>query len=163
MQCEEKTVFKFKELSKDAKQSAIEHYANGNLDYDWWDGIYEDAASMGLEITSFDLDRSKHAEGKFIWTEQKVASAILALHGEDCETYKTSAKFLATAVLFDQNDTEDENMDKWTALCEHFLKDILNNYADMLQSECDYLQSAEAITETILANDYDFDEDGNMV
>ena len=97
------------------------------MDYDWWEGTYEDAAGIGLEITGFDTDRNKHATGKFNWTEQKVAHAILAQHGETCETYKTAVKFLAQAVLMDTADwhNSDEGTDEWIALCEDFLKDIL--------------------------------------
>ena len=44
---EEKTEFKFSELSDTAKDTAREaHTGPGYLDYDWWDHTYEDAVRM---------------------------------------------------------------------------------------------------------------------
>ena len=47
-------VFKFDELSEKAQETAIERYREGNLDYEWWDFVYEDATTiaglMGIEI-----------------------------------------------------------------------------------------------------------------
>lgn len=46
---------------------------------------------------------------------------------------------------------------------KQFLKDILYYYADYLQKECNYLQTEQAIKETLIANDYEFLSDGKMV
>jgi len=52
---EEKTEFKFDELSERAKERARENYTSGDYPgYDWWDGVYDDAVHMarllGIEI-----------------------------------------------------------------------------------------------------------------
>ena len=45
---EEKTEFKFEELSERAKQKAREEYTSGDYPgHDWWDDVYEDAVRMG--------------------------------------------------------------------------------------------------------------------
>jgi hypothetical protein len=48
------TVYTFAELSDRAKEKARDAYREGNLDYDWWDGVYTDAIDMaaliGIEI-----------------------------------------------------------------------------------------------------------------
>lgn len=45
---EEKTEFKFGELSERAKQKAREKYTSGDYLVDeWWDGVYEDAVRIG--------------------------------------------------------------------------------------------------------------------
>jgi len=36
-------LYQFNELSESAKQTAIEWYRSVNLDYDWWEFIYDDA------------------------------------------------------------------------------------------------------------------------
>jgi len=50
----ETTVYKFSELSDRAKERARDWFRQGNLDYDWWDFIYEDAATiadlMGIDL-----------------------------------------------------------------------------------------------------------------
>lgn len=52
---EEKTEFKFDELSEHAKERARENYTSGDYPgYEWWDAIYDDAVRMarllGIEI-----------------------------------------------------------------------------------------------------------------
>ena len=44
-----------------------------------------------------------------------------------------------------------------------FVKELLNAYWKILYDDYEYLTSEEAIKETIEANEYDFDEDGNLV
>lgn len=54
MRVMETTVYKFGELSDRAKERARDWFRQGNLDYDWWDFIYEDAATiaglMGIDL-----------------------------------------------------------------------------------------------------------------
>jgi hypothetical protein len=58
-----------------------------DFDHDWWQTTYEDAENMGLKITSFDLDRNRHAKGCFITNAMECAESILRDHGETCDTY----------------------------------------------------------------------------
>lgn len=50
----ETTVFKFDELSDTAKEKARKRFRDGALDYDWWEYVYEDAATiadlMGIDL-----------------------------------------------------------------------------------------------------------------
>jgi hypothetical protein len=43
-----------------------------------------------------------------------------------------------------------------------FLKSLLEDYRIILSKEYDYLTSRESIIETIEANEYEFDENGNI-
>jgi hypothetical protein len=162
-------VYQFNELTEQAKQTAIEQFSGINVDYEWWDSIYDDAKTIGLKITSFDLDRNRHAKGEFILAANEVAQNIFTNHGEDCDTYKTAKTFMETwEPVF--NEYMDENSDKYESADseqllqnfeEDFLNDLLEDYSIMLQNECEYLQSDEAIIDTIEANEYDFTKDGN--
>jgi len=58
-------VFKYDELSDEAKSVARDWYRQGGLDYEWWDCIYEDAARFGIKIKGFELDRSWNLEAEF--------------------------------------------------------------------------------------------------
>ena len=51
-------LYQFSELSDEAKEKAISNLSDINVDFDWWTNTYEDAARIGLKITSFDLDRN---------------------------------------------------------------------------------------------------------
>jgi hypothetical protein len=147
-------LYKFNELSESAKEKAIESLSDINVYHDWWQFIYEDAENIGLKITSFDLDRNRHAEGEFTGYAIDTAKDILEEHGKDCETYKTAEKFMS-----DYYNTLDEDIEE---LEEEFLKSLLEDYSIMLQTECDYLMSEKAIIETIEANEYEFTQDGKL-
>lgn len=164
------TLYEFNELDERAKEKARDWWREGGLDWEWWDNTYDDAKQIGLEITSFDLDRNKHAKGKFVDDAEYCAKAIIENHGETCETYKTAKAFLqrldslATEYPEDSEgyrgaDYEDEKQTEE----EEFLHLLLQDYASMLQQECDYLQSDEHIDEMIKINEYTFTEEGNRL
>lgn len=57
---EEKTEFKFSELSDRAKDKARGEYRSGDYPgYDWWDGVYEDAVRMGALI-GIEISTTQH-------------------------------------------------------------------------------------------------------
>jgi len=151
-------LYKFDELSEAAQQNAINKLSDINVDYDWWESTYQDAQSIGLKITSFDLDRNRHADGHFLKSSLEVAELIKENHGESCNTYSLADGFLAA---YDNilNDEENQDLDE---VENEFLKELLEEYSIILQNESEYLQSDDAIKETILANDYDFTENGKL-
>jgi hypothetical protein len=167
-------LYQFSELSEEAKQKAIEKLFDINVDFNWWEGIYDDAEQIGLKLKYFDLNSNKHCTGEFVSSALECSELIMHNHGETCDTYKTASQFIKdyedlvtkysdginTAKVAEGNesgfDYEAEDLE------EEFLESILKDYATILQNECDYLQSEEAIIETIEANDYYFDENGNL-
>lgn len=163
-------LYKFSELSEDAKENAINKYSDINVSHDWWESTYEDAANAGIKITSFDLDRNRNAKGEFLLSACEVAQNIINNHGETCETYKTAVNFMSKwQPVFNDYMNEDsekyesqESEDTLTEIENDFLSEILEDYSILLQNECEYLQSDEAIIETIEDNDYDFTENGKL-
>lgn len=161
-------LFSFDELSEDAKQTAINSHLDINVFCDWWQNTYQDAENIGLKITSFDLDRNRHAKGHFILSACEVAQNIINTHGENCETYKTAANFLEDfnplfAEYLDESSEHYESSEREGKLQDleaDFLDSLLEDYSIILQNECDYLQSEEAIKETLIANEYEFLESG---
>lgn len=149
-------VFKFAELSEEAQETAIERYREGNLDYDWWDCTYDDAATIGLEITGFDIDRGSYCEGDMTESPGDVARLIMENHGPMCETYKDAVSFLKEVESWD-----DESQAFEEAAIE-FERTIKEDYRIILSKEYDYLQSDEVIKESIEANDYEFTAEGKM-
>lgn len=164
-------LYKFNELSEHAKKKAIEWFekVGGNIDNEWWDTMYEDAANVGIKITAFNLDRGSYCKGGFIEDALHTANKIKEDHGEQCETYKTAVTFLAErdkivneAAKDANGEWEDENeLDKKLDDCEvDFLKSILEDYRIMLSQEYDYLTSTEAMIESIVSSEYEFTKDG---
>jgi hypothetical protein len=166
--------YKFTELSEEAQQKAIEKLYDINVNYNWWECTYDDAKKIGLKITSFGLDRYKECGGKLTLSMLECCALIMANHGEICETSVTAATYInrydnlvekysdgiKTDIVADGNEYDfDQEADE---LETEFLKAILEDYANILQDEYEYLTSKEAIVETIEANNYDFTINGKL-
>jgi len=163
-----RTLYKFEELSDEAKEKALDSSRHTNTQYmEWWESTYEDAANVGIKIKGFDTGRGSSIDGKVEDTEN-TAHQIMKDHGEECETYKTAAEYLKerdkaieaapSAMEIDDEYELDEKLDE---LGEEFTKSILEDYLTILRNEMEYLESNEAVQESIEANDYEFTEDGN--
>ncbi len=152
-------VYTFDELNDEAKEKARDWYREHAMDYEWWESTYEDAATIGLKITSFNLDRTRHAKGELTTHPEIAANNILVNHGKDCDTYKLAAAFLKAQNENKAKD-EDEESQRQAELAEQFERDLLEEYSVMLQRESEYLVSDEAVDDTILANEYTFTKDG---
>lgn len=153
-----RTLYNFDELPDDIKKKAIEKLYDINVDHDWWDSTYDDAKTIGLKITGFDTGRRNDITGKLIFPALDVVKNIIKEHGETCDTYKLAMKYLG--VLQTHHDNEDEyQIEETSAEFEQSLKE---EYLSILRKEMEYLQSEDAIKETIEANEYEFDEHGNL-
>ena len=155
MKLVEVKIYSFNELSKEAQQNAIEKFRYYQVEDNWWECTYDDAKTIGLKLTSFNLDRNKHAKGEFNKSFFDVIDAIKKNHGESCETYKlaigyettynnlvhTHSDGINTEVVSEEHSEDFE--DTFKELQEEFLNDLLECYADMLQEESEYLVSDE--------------------
>lgn len=142
-------VFEFAELSDTAKEKAREWAREFVHDHDWWDATYEDAKTIGLEITGFGLDRNRHAEGKFLFDSYTVAERVMKEHGKNTETYKTAKAYRHNA----KEDKSDELLDEFEAA-------LLEDYSIMLQKEYEHMYSDEYVDDMIEANEYTFTAEG---
>ncbi len=162
-------VYQFSELSDKAKDTAVSELSDINVMHDWYQFTYEDAAQIGLKLTSFDLDR-KECNGYFMLAANEVAQNILNNHGDICETYRTAQSFMEewqpvfnnymdeTHADYESNESEAKMQD----MEENFLQSLLEDYRIMLGKELEYLYSEKAIIETIEANEYYFTQDGKI-
>lgn len=166
--------YKFAELSAEAKQTAIENLCDINVDHNWWEFVYEDAKTIGLQITGFDLDRNKHCTGLLIDGMAECCRLIMSNHGEKTDTHLLAFNYLEDYdklvekysdginkdIVAEDNTWEfDQEADELEA---DFLNALLEEYASILQNDYEYLTSDEAIIQTIEDNDYDFTEDGKL-
>jgi hypothetical protein len=160
-------LYQFNELSDKAKEKAISCLSDITVCGDWWDSEYEDAANVGILITSFDLDRNRHACAT-IDSPLFTAQEIISQHGDCCNTYKTAKTFYDKINpkvcrfedLEDCDELTEEMQNEYDELKEEFKKDITEDYSIILQRQYEFLCSEEAIIETIEANEYEFTEDG---
>lgn len=163
------TVYQYSELSDKAKEKAREWASTVICQDDWWDSIYYDAENIGLRITSFGLDRNRHAEGEFIEGAESCAHKIEDEHGATCETYATAKGYLAERdrVINEAPHDEDGEFEDEYALDSEldemdgeFLRSLLEDYSIMLQKENDAMYEDSYLAEFIEANAYEFTEDG---
>jgi len=175
MRIKETKVYTFSELNEDAKQKALENLSDININYyEWWEYIYSDAEEIGCEINGFDLDRGNYCNLEFHLTGFEIADKIVANHGERCKTYQTAKQFLTdyddlvflhsdgknTKVVAEDHEIDFDN--ELDELEEEFKKSLSEDYRIILSNEYDYRTSEEAIIEIIEANEYEFDEHGNL-
>jgi hypothetical protein len=165
------TLYKFSELSEEAKENAVGKLRDINVHEDWHECIYEDAKEIGCKITGFDLDRGRHCSIELYDDIEAIANKILSTHGETCDTYKEAEHYLqernsliGTAPKDENGDFEDEYAlnKELDYIYKEFKKELESYYASILQNAYEYLWSDEAVIEAIEANDYDFTADGDI-
>jgi len=171
------TLYSFEELSEDAKKKAIERLYDLNVDYDWWDFTYDNAARVGIEITEFDTYHLE-IDGKLTLSLPESAAVIMREHGEKCATFATAKEHLEGYTKAfrewlpqqDQESTGNHSEEEWlrdfsyedeaNELAENYRRAILEDYLIILRDEYECLTSEEAIVETIKASEYLFTESG---
>ena len=169
----ETKIYKFNELSDEAKEKAIESLFDINVNYDWWDCTYEDASQIGIELTYFDLGRASYCTGNINDIEE-TANLIILNHGDICTTYETARTYLNDRSMLVQKYSDGINIDRvhedkkheFDCECDdldkEFRRSILEDYRIILQKEYEHLTSKESIIETIEANEYEFTINGGM-
>jgi len=170
----------FEELSKEEQDKVIEKNYNINTELDWYEGLdegwVEDLAEKDIGATqdhfTFSLDRGAnfgvdsevfkdHISQKYptevleIETSQKIGY----FHQEfpsDC--WKKTYGFK----LFFEDDiskSKQAEIQKYATEIFEFLTDFAEKSFDGLQKHFQYLMSEESIKETIIANEYEFNDD----
>jgi len=124
-------LLKFEELSEEGKKAALNNLHDINVDHDWWSFTYEDAKTVGIKLTGFNIPERK-CTGEFEKDAEEVFSLILENHGETCNTVPIAIHFNAykANILDDAPVDEDGNWEDESALDE--LLD--ENEKDFLQS-----------------------------
>lgn len=144
-------VYQYNELSDRAKERTRNWYLE-SLDFDIeWDTIKTDAETVGLALTEWEYQRN--IDGDFIKDAEFCAQNIIKEHGEMCETYKTAKNYLEAVKT-------EETIEEIDA---DFLKSILEDYRIMADKQYEFVQSEEAISEMMEANEYEFDESGKRI
>jgi len=152
-------VFTYDELNESAQEKVLQELGQWSVDHDWFDSIYEDAKTIGIEIDEFDL-YDNTIGGSYIESPGAVIKLIKENHGEKCATYKTAAaykeRFNSLPLDDDGDKIEDDDLEN------DFKNSLLEDYLVMLKNDFEYLQSEECIKETIESNEYKFLENGEV-
>ena len=175
----EKTYYTFDELDETAKEKARAWYREGELDYGWWDNVYEDAKTIadlfGLSITDihFELDRAAYVSFAGVYEYAKGGAAKVREYApKDSELHaivdrlkmlQRRAQWQASASIRETQTginvyTYDADEDELTDIFRSFAEWIRGR----LKAEYDHLMSNESVDEMIRANGYEFGGEGRI-
>lgn len=173
-----RTVYRFDELSDEVKEKVIDRYASGNMDYQWWENVYDYAKDIGLLISEFNIDKG-YCKGLFASSAEESAHKIEVDHMvsderiaegfKQNETYNTAINYLADRDKLingwpkdEKGELENEGdlEDKLDDLDVEFLRSLLEDFRIILGREYHYLTSREVIIEGIESNENWYTSDG---
>lgn len=153
-------VYQFNELSEEAKEKAVQQYRSSGFEYAWQDESRDSLKAFcdlfNVKVTDYSIGTWGHsyiktdAENNHFrgWNKAKVAAIPEFLTGYclDCafiETFQDQFEKTGDA-LYSFNEAIDAGLSDW-------IKDL------------EYQESDEYITEHLIANDYQFLENGLMI
>lgn len=181
-------VYEFDELSDEAKEKARAWYRESAFGYDWYDSVYEDAKTCGALI-GIDIEKiyfsgfSSQGDGACFEGEYRYKKGALKaikehapkdteLHNIAMELQKEQRKYFYSLVAHTKQrghyhhsgcmhvDTQDQ----YGEIDLDGIKDQLRYFADwiysQLEKEYDFLNSDAEVDESIIANEYEFTEEG---
>ena len=160
----ETIAYQFEELDEQTKEKAIDNYRYIGVEDDfWWDNIKENLISVGIQLTSFDIERGSFAE---IHLEDfyETCELILKWHGEKCGTYKIAERYIKEYKHIQYHIQDDKDLDeKLDDLDEEYQNEFSEEVLSMLRREYEYMISDEYIIEMFEANEYEFTDKGKLI
>ena len=185
MRTEEVKVYKFNELSEEAKEKAIqkggEYILDYEWDYEWWDcsfeGFNEELQEVGMtcKTFNFDFDRGRYIEmiNPEITDYKKFLTSVLGtkrilaeeLIGGFIKNIEISIEKNGEIVIED-NDYDMDNgkpiptYDELNLELTEYVQNRLDEFLNRLQKEYEYMYSEEYISELLIDNEYEFTENG---
>ena len=190
MQTHTITTYSYEELSEQAQKNARNWYREHGLDYEWYDSVYEDA-KMCAALVGIEIDRIYFSgfwsqgdgacfEGAFTY-KPGLLKAIKEYAPNDREllgiakelqkvrykgitaTVKHSGRYYHEMctninVYLDDGYVNEDIESEITDLLRDFMRWIYKR----LEMEYEYLSSDESVAGSILANNYEFTEDGKI-
>jgi hypothetical protein len=153
-------VYKFDELSEEAKEKARMWYRESRVDdmqFEW--GHYkDDAKNIGIELREWEYRRYLKCSLELDFSQ--VLANILKDHGECCETWKTAKRYKDE---YDKLTEEQVLNNEDEELREEFTRDIAEDYRVLLDNQYDYLNTDEYVDEMLTINEYEFKENGKIL
>lgn len=175
-------VYAFAELSDDAQERVLNEFRGINVEFNWWEDSYDTIRTagklLGLEIGEIQFDIDSYCT--FDASYEYVRGAVKAVRDEfpcaddlckiakDLQALQRRHFYSLSCAV-----TEGRRMNYYRCFrfgedyeCED-LGDKLDDFAHwariLLRDEYEYLTSDEAIREMIEANEYEFDEAGDLL
>jgi hypothetical protein len=181
-------IYKFEELSEEAQQNAISNLSDINVDREWWDidGLLDltqvemdeakvepdeiEGVLFSYKISSFDLERGQYIqfENVVVNNEEAFRKFLKIPEGlwEQCAYYfHNCARDRNTFIEFALDNEENTTEEEYNILerAGEIMADKIHEAWVSLRNDYEYQTSEEAIKDTILANEYEFYENGKLI
>lgn len=169
-------VYSFEELDEDAQEKAIEEARYHNVDYEWWDFLHDEFSSelaeIGVDAGTFywNLDRGDYfyAPNASISDERLLLKAAgIDLRSKEARRYTVDGAHLSIETRHFGGGSARNYVETYSddPEIEEKIQDLLDNkfedFKSRLRDEQEYLTSDEAVRENLIANEYDYTEDGS--
>lgn len=192
MRTEQIKVYTFDELSSEAQKTVLERFSDINVNFDWWEYILEEAASklQKLGLKGVDKDNIGFNLGRGAHTSIPLTKAHIQFTSQEGVEYYASLQegikqfgafytefpsmgwrtseirpWVEEVVLKDgtvlDEDIPQKHIDR---VYEQYSKalEVLKDTHKRLEEDYEYNISEEAIKDTLVANDFEFLEDGRI-
>ena len=157
--------FQFEELDSQTKEKVIENNRTINVDSDFWwqDELHIYKNELDIIVSEFDIYR--RTMNICIEDSFETAQKIVNFFGKESSIVKTAKIFLKDNISVCKSYEDDwyELEEQLEYLEEEFRREIAEEILSMLTSQYEYQTSDDAIKETIIANEYEFQEDGERI
>lgn len=169
--------FQFEELDSQTKEKVIEDNRTINVDSDFWWRDELDNFKHGLDIIVNEFDIHRRVINITIEDSLSSAEKIVNFFGEKSSVVNTAKIFIKDRDTLVKKYGEGNDKDGygvkeeyWSEydeeieyLEEEFRREIAEEILSMLTLDYEYQISDDGVKETILANEYEFQEDGEML
>ena len=157
--------FLFEELDSQTKEKVIENNRTINVDSNFW---YECELEnfkheLKIKVNEFDVYRTEiniTIENSF-----ETAQGIVNFFGKESSIVYSAKTFIRDMIFIEEKYEHDGQKleEELEYLEEEFRGEIAEEILSMLTSQYEYETSDDEIKETIIANEYEFTEDGEML
>tara|TARA_R110000764_G_scaffold94491_3_gene178288 strand:- start:93 stop:590 length:498 start_codon:yes stop_codon:yes gene_type:complete len=157
--------FLFEELDEQTKEKVIENNRTINVDSNFW---YECELEnfkheLKIKVNEFDVYRTEiniTIENSF-----ETAQGIVNFFGKESSIVYSAKTFIRDMIFIEEKYEHDGEKleEELEYLEEEFRGEIAEEILSMLTSQYEYETSDDEIKETIIANEYEFTEDGEML
>ena len=161
----ETKAFQFEELDSQTKEKVIENNRTINVDTDFWYQCELDNFKHELKIKVNKFDIYRREINITIEDSFETAQGIVNFFGKESSIVKTAKIFLKDRIsVYKSYEDDGYELDiQLEYLEEEFRKEIADEILSMLTSQYEYEISDDAIKETIIANEYEFTEEGKLI
>lgn len=156
-------LYQFEEAPEELKSKILENYSDINCDYGWWndDCYYDFKKCYNIKLEEFDINNRT--------IKIKLPRDIDALFTEN---RSDNDKLSWLEDIIDANrkefnriqkeSNEDYKEDCYDKLYDTMTEEIGEEILKMLREDYEYRTSEEAISDTLIANEYYFNSDGKI-